>query len=130
MNPEQSEVGAPPYAFITVQTKPSFDSNGVGSPKAQGLVGNCDDLNQTHKNLKPKKSYHLSCRGAATPEQVIGDSDVVSRTETQCYEELLEKFPGSASLRLDYASFCDVASDKNSDSSLFALLPVVWFPIQ
>ena len=26
----------------------------------------------------------------------------------QCYSELLEKFPGSASLRLDYANFCDV----------------------
>jgi hypothetical protein len=26
----------------------------------------------------------------------------------QCYAELLEKFPGSASIRLDYANFCDV----------------------
>ena len=30
----------------------------------------------------------------------------------QCYEELLEKFPGSASLSLDYANFCDVVRQK------------------
>ena len=26
----------------------------------------------------------------------------------QCYEELVEKFSGSASLRRDYAEFCDI----------------------
>ena len=36
----------------------------------------------------------------------------------QKYQELLEKFPGSASLRLDYASFCDVVlnDDVRADS--------------
>ncbi len=29
-------------------------------------------------------------------------------TAWQCYEELLEKFSGSASLHLDYANFCEV----------------------